>query len=144
MRRGVDRLPELQAQITQSVLFQPFLGGVKMFERGYAQGITSIVAPTDNRDPLLFNNSVGVGYYLYQNAFDRFVNAVIPSCEVHVRTPLNHRNVDEPIFFQDQCNITTGVHFRTMRATVSPAICIPLLNKQAYNSEFSLAMNVKF
>jgi len=130
--------------VPASVLFQPWLGGVKMFERGYVQGMTSLLVPTDKRDVTLFNNSAAVGYFLYQNASDRIVNAVVPTLEAHVRTPLNHRSTDDPIYFQDQVNLTAAVNFRTARASLSPAICVPLASPQPYNAEFNLMLNVRY
>jgi hypothetical protein len=130
--------------VPNDVLLQPWLGGVRMFGAGYAQGITSFIVPTDSRDPLLFNNSVALGYFLYQNATDRFINAIIPTLEAHVRTPLNHSNPDDVIFFQNQMNLTAGCHFRTMRATISPAFSLPLVSPQPYNSEFNLMVNIRF
>jgi len=127
-----------------SVIFQPWLGGVRMLPRGYAQGITSFLVPTDGRDPLLFNNSLALAYFLYQNANDRFVNALIPFVEAHVRTPLNNSDPDSAIFFQNQTNLTFGTHFRTVRSTLSPAFCVPLVGPKPYSGEFNLMLNVRF
>jgi len=126
------------------VLLQPWLGGVRMFGAGYAQGISSFLIPTDSRDPLLFNNSAAVGYFLYQNPNDRLLNAIVPTIEAHVRTPLNHRDSDASIFFQDQFNMTFGCHFRTLNATLSPAYSLPLVSPKPYNGEFNLMLNVRF
>ena len=41
-----------------SVLLQPWLGGVRMFQRGYTQAISSMLIPTSTREPTLVNNSV--------------------------------------------------------------------------------------
>jgi hypothetical protein len=130
--------------VPSSVLLQPWLGGVKMYERGYLQGITSLLVPTDKRDVTLFNNSAAVAWFLYQNATDRFINAVVPTLEAHVRTPLNHRSADDPIFFKDQVNLTASVNFRTVRASISPAICVPLASPQPYNAEFNVMLNLRY
>jgi hypothetical protein len=127
-----------------SVIFQPWLGGVRMLPRGYAQGITSLLVPTDSRDPTLFNNSVALAYFLYQNANDRLVNAVIPFVEAHVRTPLNNSDPDSAIFFQNQMNLTFGTHFRTVRSTLSPAFCVPLVSPKPFSGEFNLMWNIRF
>jgi hypothetical protein len=100
--------------------------------------------PTDSRDPTLFNNSVSLAYFLYQNANDRFVNALIPFVEAHVRTPLNHSDPDSAIFFQNQMNLTFGTHFRTIRSTLSPAFCVPLVSPKPYSGEFNLMLNIRF
>jgi hypothetical protein len=93
---------------------------------------------------MLFNNSGAIAWFLYQNATDRFVNAVVPTLEAHVRTPLNHRSTDDPIYFQDQVNLTAAVSFRTARASLSPAICVPLASPKPYNAEFNMMLNVRY
>jgi len=130
--------------VPASYLIQPWLGGVKMFERGYVQGITSVLVPTDKRDVMLFNNSAAVAYFLYQNANDRFINALIPTLEAHVRTPLNHRSTEDAIYFQDQVNLTAALAMRTARATISPAVSVPLASPQPYNAEFNLTVNFRY
>jgi hypothetical protein len=125
-----------------SVLFQPWTGFVRTFNRGYAQGITSFLVPSDHRDPTLWNNSVAVGYYIYQNNDNRWLNAVVPTVEVHVRTPLSKRDPNGSVFLQDQVNLTGGVHFRLFnRATFSPAVCVPVVGPRPWNLEAMAFLN---
>ena len=126
-----------------SVLFQPWLGFVKTFDRAYLQGITSFVVPSDSRDPTLFNNSVAAGYYLMQNP-NGFLTALVPVVELHVRTPLSNRNPDGLVFLQDQVNVNSGVHFRFGRATLSTSACVPLVGPRPWNVEWSAYFNYNF
>jgi hypothetical protein len=132
------------SNIPTSVLLQPWVGGVKMYDRGYIQEMTGLLVPLDTREPFIFNASVGAGYFLYQNPTDRFLRAVVPNIEVHARVPLNNRDPNGVIFLQDQVNLTTGIHFRSNRATLSPAINVPLAGPKPWNLEATVWLNVFF
>ena len=118
-----------------SVLFQPWTGFVRVFDRAYVQGITSFVVPSDDRDPTLWNNSVAVGYYLYRGAGERWLSAVVPIAEVHVRTPLSNTNPAGVVYLQDQVNVTGGVHFQFNRAVLSTAVCVPVVGPRPWALE---------
>lgn len=125
-----------------SVLFQPWTGVVRTFGRGYVQGITSFVIPTDGRDPTLWNNSIGAGYYVYRG--NGWLTSVVPTAEVHVRTPLNNRDRTASVFLQDQVNLTGGVHFRFNRAVLSTAVCVPVVGPRPWNFEAMSFLNIGF
>ncbi len=127
-----------------SVLFQPWTGFVRTFNRAYFQGITSMVIPTDNRDPTLWNNSLAAGYYLYQNTDSRWLNAIVPTAEIHVRTPLSDRNPLGAVYFQDQVNLTSGIHFRFGRVGVSTAFDVPLAGPRPWAYEIMSFVNIGF
>lgn len=126
-----------------SVLFQPWTGFVRAFDRAYIQGITSFIIPTDDRDPTLWNNSIGVGYYLYRDA-GSWLTAVVPTGEVHIRTPLSHRNPLGSVYLQDQVNLTGGLHFRFNRAVLSTAVCVPVVGPRPWNFEAMSFLNFYF
>jgi len=123
------------SSIPHSVLFQPWAGFVRVFDRAYVQGITAIIVPTDSRDITLFAHSLGIGYWLYRADGDRMLRGIIPVAEVHVRTPLNHRDPDGLVYMQDQVNITGGLHLRFPRATFGGAVCVPTLAPRPWNVE---------
>lgn len=118
-----------------SVLFQPWAGFVRTADRAFVQGISSLVIPTDGRDPTLFNNSIGLGYYLYQSAGNRWLTSVAPMVEFHVRTPLSARDPDGLVYLQDQFNITSGLHFRFNRASLSASMCVPVAGPRPWAYE---------
>ena len=127
-----------------SVLFQPWTGFVKTFDRAYVQGITSLVVPTDGRDPTLWNNSVAAGYYVYRNTANAWLTAVVPTAELHVRTPLSGRNPNGLVYLQDQVNVTGGVHFRFNRAVLSAAVCVPVVGPRPWSVEAMSFFNFYF
>ncbi|MBN9119302.1 MAG: hypothetical protein J0I06_09100 [Planctomycetes bacterium] len=118
-----------------SVLFQPWTGVVRVFDRWYAQGITSFILPSDGRDPTMWNNSVAFGYFLYRGTSDRWLTGVVPTAEVHVRTPLSHNNPADLVFLQDQVNLTGGLHFRFNRAVLSTAVGVPVVGPRPWAVE---------
>ena len=91
--------------------------------------------PTDSRDVTLWGNSVALGYWLYRAPTDRFLTGITPTVEVHVRTPLNNRDPNGNVFFQDQVNVTTGAHFRFNRAVISGAVVVPLVGPNPFDVE---------
>jgi hypothetical protein len=120
-----------------SWLLQPWGGFVyNVNNRGYVQGISNIITPTDSRDPTLWGNSLGVGYWLYRaTSRSNLLTSITPIAEVHVRTPLNHRDPNGDVFFMDQVNVTTGAHFRFHRAIFSSAVVVPLVGPKPFNIE---------
>jgi hypothetical protein len=130
--------------VPNSVLFQPWLGGVAMFRRGYAQMISSYIVPTSSNEPVLANNSIAAGYFLYVNAMDRWVNAVVPVIEAHLRNPLTYRDPNGAVYLQDQLNLTFGVHFRTTNASVSPSLTVPTVGPNPFRCEAALWFNIRF
>lgn len=128
-----------------SVLFQPWVGFVKTADRAFVQGITSLVIPTDGRDPTLFNNSLGLGYYVYRGTGDAWLTSVAPVVEFHVRTPLSGRNPAGLVYLQDQFNITGGLHFRLFnRATLSTSVCVPTVGPRPWAFEAMSFFNYNF
>ena len=130
--------------LPHSWLFQPWAGFVKVFDRAYVQGISNLIVPTDGRDPTLLGNSVAVGYWVYRNPNDRVLTGIIPTIEVHVRTPLNRRTPSELIFAQDQVNVTSGLHFRFTRAAVTGAVSVPLVGPRPWAIEAMGYVNYNF
>ena len=118
-----------------STLIQPWLGFVRTFGRGYLQGISNLILPTDSRDVTLWGNSLGAGYWLYRGEPGSFLSAITPIAELHVRTPLNHRDFNGDVYLQDQVNITTGMHFRFNRAVISGALVVPLVGPKPFDVE---------
>jgi hypothetical protein len=121
--------------VPHSVLIQPWVGFVRLFDRAYLQGFSSVIAPTDRRDTVILSNSLGMGYWLYRAPTDRILTGIIPIAEVHVRTPLNNRDPNGQVYMPDMVNITGGMHFRFPRATLGGAICVPVVSPRPWNVE---------
>ncbi len=128
-----------------SVLFQPWGGFVRTFDRAFVQGITSLIVPTKSSDPTLWNNSVGFGYYLYRTTNNAaWLTSVAPVVEVHVRTPLTQRNPDGLVYLQDQVNITSGMRFRFNRASFSASVGVPVIGPRPWGVEAMSFFNYSF
>ena len=130
--------------VPHSVLIQPWLGFIKMFDRAYVEGITDVILPTNARDTFVWTNSLATGYWIYQNFDDRLLNGIIPTLELHVHTPLNNRSPDGLVYAPDEVNVTAGVHFRFPRATLTGAVSFPMIGPHPYNSEAIVNLNFWF
>jgi hypothetical protein len=117
-----------------SWLLQPWAGFVTMFGRGYVQGISNLIVPTDSRDITLWGNSLGLGYWAYRNP-NGLLTGITPTAEIHVRTPLNDRDPNGNIYVMDQVNVTAGAHFRFNRAVISGAVVVPLVGPKPFDIE---------
>jgi len=127
-----------------STLFQPWAGWIYNVQNLYFQGFTSVVAPSDSRDPSILFNSLAAGYWLYRSNSDRFLQGFVPVVEVHINTPLNHDNPNDVIFFENQVNLTTGAYVIFPRMTIGGAVCVPLVGPKPYSIEAMASMNFRF
>jgi hypothetical protein len=102
--------------------FQPFLGYIWTKGDFYVHGFTAFDFPVDPRDVTLLYNDFGLGYFLLRNREPGAVlTSVAPTFEVHVNTPLNHRNPfdpNDPAGTPDVVNLTYGVNFEFYRTSV--------------------------
>jgi hypothetical protein len=132
-------------QTFTSVLLQPWMGYIwNPTPRIYIHGFSSLVVPTDSRDVTVLFNDVGVGFWLYRNQNDRFVQGVVPTWEFHINTPLSHRTEQFGITFVDQVNMTGGCHFIFPRSTLGIAVGFPILNPRPYDIEALASYTFRF
>lgn len=131
-------------EVPHSWLFQPWAGFVKVYDRFYVQGISNLIVPSDRRDPTLWGNSLSAGYWVYRGSDSRFLTGIVPVIEAHVRNPLDHRDPNDVVYLQDQVNITAGLHFKSSRGVLSPAICVPLLGPRPFAVEAMVYANWMF
>lgn len=128
-----------------SALLQPWVGVVRTFgRRAYVQGITNLVVPTDDRDTTLLGNSFALGYRVYDGNPARLLPALVPTFEVHVRTPLNNRSADGVIYFPDIVSLTSGLHARWNRLSVNGAVAVPVTSPRPWNVEAIANVNFRF
>jgi hypothetical protein len=100
--------------------FQPFLGYLFNAGRWFLHGFLTLDVPTEGGEPTLLGNDIGVGYFLCQHGDSAgLITAVIPTFEVHVNNPLNHRGTTpsftDPAAIPDGVNLTAGVNFQLRR-----------------------------
>ncbi|MCE9533634.1 MAG: hypothetical protein K8T89_21285 [Planctomycetes bacterium] len=129
---------------THSTLIQPWGGFIYNLPRVYFQGFSSVVIPTSSRDPTILFNSISAGYWLYRSPQDRLITGFIPTVELHLNTPLNHRNPNDVISFQDQFNITSGAYILFPRMVFGAAVCVPVMGPRAYDIEGMASLSFNF
>jgi hypothetical protein len=132
---------------TNDLLIQPFLGYALFFGDMYVHGFTAIDIATDPSDVTLWYNDVGIGYFLLRHrGDDRLVTAVIPTVEVHVNTPLNHRGTfNGPTGTPDWVDFTGGVTLEfSHRSTLAVGVCAPVTGAKPWDVEGLLQFNFRF
>jgi hypothetical protein len=132
----------------QSVLLQPWLGGILNAGAFYVLGFSSAVIPTETRDASFVSNDLGVGYRLYQCCGDQLITQVIPTVEAHLVDPINHAGLNNPgalLGFTDQVSITAGTHFGLWnRAFLTLAGVVPVSGPRPFAGEFVAQLNWRF
>jgi hypothetical protein len=133
-----------------TTILQPFVGYKYFFvPEMYVQGFTSIAVPTDTRDVTLLFNDIALGFYLYRNTEeDAFLRGIIPTAELHVNTPLNHRgafNFADPSGTPDWVTVTAGGTLELgRRSTLAAGIAVPVTGPKPYDFEVLAQYNLHF
>lgn len=128
-----------------SVLLQPWGGYVCPFDRFYLHGFHSVVIPTDSRDLTLLFNDVGVGYNLYRGEPGQRLRFIVPTAELHLTTPLTHRDGNGPFFVPDLLAATGGVHLGLGRGCIlTLGASTPLTGPQTYSVEGFVQFNWRY
>jgi hypothetical protein len=130
-----------------NLYIQPFLGWIWRSGRFYAQGFSAFDFPAVTKDVTMMYNDVGMGYYLFQSGDpDAFLTALVPSFEVHVNTPLNHRDAFNSFDIAgtpDAVNLTYGLNFGIRRSAVlTTALITPVASPKPFDFEWSLLLNI--
>ena len=131
-------------------LLQPYVGYLRTGHGGdaFVQGFSAVVVPTDASDVTLITNSVGVGYFVYRSPTG-FLTSVVPVAELHVTTPLTHRDRDRgpssDITFPDTVTALGGVHLTFGRATtLGFASGAPLTGPRPFSLQATVSLNHRF
>jgi hypothetical protein len=132
-----------------SVYIQPFLGYIYNADRWYLQGFSGFSLPTNPKDVTLMYNDVGIGYYLFRSVDrTRWLTAVVPTFEVHVDSPLNHRNpfnIFDIAGASNMVNLTYGLNFELRsQAILTAALITPVSSPKPFDAEFVVFLNVYF
>jgi hypothetical protein len=132
-----------------STTLQPYLGYIWNIGEFYLHGFSSIDVPTDERDVTILYDDVGIGYHLYRAPDPcRLITALVPTFEVHVNTPLNHRGslrIHDLAGTPDVVDLTLGayVHFYE-RARLGLAVAAPVTGPRPYDVEAIAHFEVRF
>jgi len=129
-------------------LLQPFVGYLCSYGDWYLHGFCSGLIPTDSRDVYFLFNNVGVGFWCYKNecADDLFVNALVPTVEVHVTTPLRNGNIeDDPIGSDHTVVLTGGLHVFTFGwASITGGVGTVVSGPKPYDLLYTAQVNLRF
>jgi hypothetical protein len=131
---------------THPTLLQPYMGYIFNRGRFFLQGFSAIVVPTDRQDVTLWFNDIGLGYWVYRDPTSPgFVKGIVPTFEVHVLDPLNHRGSADLGHVPDWVSLTGGINLVFGRAsTIGCAIGAPVTGPRPYNLEAIAAINFRF
>jgi hypothetical protein len=138
------------ANSLHAAALQPFLGYIRTLgEDWFVQGFSGVNVPTDPGVVTMFYNDIGLGYYLYRNRSEgnRCLTAIVPTFEVHVNTPLNHRLQTGPEGFvgtPDVVDLTFGAGFIFGRSILSVGIVNPVTGPRPFELEAVVLLNVLF
>ena len=129
--------------------FQPFLAYIWRMDRVYIQGFNGFDFPTNNADVSLMYNDIGIGYFVYRtNDRTRAITAIAPTFEVHVNSPLNHRNpynIYDPAASAYDCNLTYGLNVLFGgKSMLTAALVTPVSTPKPFDAEFALMFNYFF
>lgn len=128
----------------QTTLLQPWAGFIYNMDDFYVQGFSSVVIPTDSHVATILFNDLGIGYTMFRNR-DGLITSLTPIFEVHVTTPLNHRDsMDDAITVPDIVDLTAGVHLGVgERGLLTLGVATPVVNSP-FDVEAIAQFNLRF
>jgi hypothetical protein len=131
------------ARSVATTSLQPFVSYIANFDRWFIQGFSGPNIPTDARATTLFYNDIGVGYYLFRTNEPALVTAVVPTFEVHINTPLNHRTTRRSLGTPDVVDLTFGSSFLLgKQAVLSAGVVNPVTGPRPFDLEAVVLLNV--
>jgi hypothetical protein len=135
--------------ITRDTILQPFIGYIWTADHWFVQGFSGIQVPTEIRDVTLLFNSIAVGYSFSRACpQDRLVRAIVPTFEVHVSDPLNHRGafaVNDLAGTADVVDLTMATTFELGdRSSLSVGIVTPVTGPKPFDVEALVQFNWLF
>jgi hypothetical protein len=131
----------------RSTYFQPCIAFICNRNRWYFQGFTGFNFAINPHDVSLFYGDYGVGYYLFRNPDpDAFLTALAPTFEVHVNSPVNHRdwfNRRDLAGTPDSVDLTFGLNFAIRNSAIlTAAFVAPVAAPRPFDSEAVVMLNI--
>lgn len=132
-----------RVKLVHSTLLQPFVGYIWNSGNFYVQGFSSVMVPTDSDDVTVLFNDVGVGYHI--PCHGGLFTEIVPTFEVHVNTPLNHRGSEDLPRFRDAVDLTTGAHFYfNERISLTLGVGTTVTNPRLFDIEGIATVSFRF
>jgi hypothetical protein len=133
----------------RSTTLQPFVGYIWNWDRLYVQGFSAFDFPTDKNDVILCNNDIGIGYALFRTSGGHFpITAVIPTGELNVSTPLNHRgalSLSDQAGAADVVSLTAGMTLEVLHKTGLAIGCtVPFTGPRPFAYEIQAQVRCHF
>ena len=127
-----------------SSLIQPFVGGVVSAGDFFGLGFSSVAFPVNSKDTVIMFNDIGVGAVVYKGGPDSFISSIAPVTEVHVTTPLTHRN-GGLVYVPDLVTITEGLQIGIgPAASMNIGIAVPVTGPRPFNFEGMVQFNLRY
>lgn len=128
-------------------IFQPWVGYILNGERFYVQGFTSLAMPTDWRDIIFVFNDIAAGWWMYRAGpdSDRTLTGIVPTFELHINDPLNHRVNGDLFRTHDWLVATLGAHIVfNHKSFLTVGAGVPFTGPQVYDYEIGAQFNYRF
>ena len=132
-------------------MLQPFLGYIwNPGNRFYAQGFTALEFPVNPGRSRRCTTTSGsaTSSTAVADPRHRLVTAIAPTFEVHVNTPLNHRDVfnpNDPAGSADVVNLTYGMNFEfRQKSLLTFGFVNPVTGPRPFAYEVMLLFNYRF
>lgn len=131
--------------IDNTFYIQPWLGWLLNGDRTFAMGFHSFFIPTDTDDVSYLSNDLAAGFWLYRNRYDRRIHGLVSQVEMHVLTPLDHRNTAGLLYAVDQVTVTGGLNLILGNNTsIGGGLAIPVSGPRVYDFEGIVSLNIRF
>jgi hypothetical protein len=145
---GPDGFAGSEFTYFHNTVLQPYLGYIWNLGNFFVHGFSALDVPTDPNDATFWFNDIGVGYHCRHADGDRFITDVIPTFEVHVSDPLNHRgafSLADPAGSADIVDLTAGVTFELKRnCTLAVGVVAPVTGPKPFDYEVLAQLNYHF
>jgi hypothetical protein len=131
-------------------VLQPFVGYRVGFGDFFLHGFFAGDFPTDQNDVTMFYTDVGIGYFLLKRpaCSCSVLTAIVPTFEVHVNDPLNHRgafNGADLVGTADVVDLTLGITFElNHRSTFTLGVVTPVTGPKPFDIEALAQVNWRF
>jgi hypothetical protein len=135
-------------KVFHNTSLQPFCGWIWPMKKFYLQGFTAVDAPLDLNDVVMLSNDFAAGYILCQRSRAHSVIAVVPTVELHLNTPLNHRGVldlTDQAGNPDLIDVTGGVQFEyNDRSSLGIAFATPVTGPRMFDFQILVQVRCRY
>jgi hypothetical protein len=145
--RGFAGAPEDVIAGVREPVIQPYLAYELISGNFYVHGFEEVAVPTSSADVTLLFTDVGVGYFLSRDRNgDRTITAIVPTVEMHLNDPLNHRGSRHvPLGVPDWLVLTEGVNIElNRRSLLTLGVAEPLTGPRVMTVEGIAELNFRF